>query len=185
MPKLRAFGKNVRAFFATRRRMPAIAQAVRRTNCVETLESRTLLSSTWYVAVNGNDSSPGTLAAPFRTIQQAANHAAWGDVVDIRGGTYHETVKPPHGGITFQDYNGESVTVSGADPVTGWGNYSGNIYQAPMSWDLGEGNNQVFVNGSPVNEARWPNTSIDLSHPTLSYASGVGGVEATSRCTIR
>jgi hypothetical protein len=153
----------------------AIAQAVRRTNCVETLENRTLLSNTWFVATNGNDSNPGTLAAPFRTIQQAANHAAWGDVVDIRGGTYRETVKPSHGGITFQNYNGESVTVSGADQLTGWSNYSGNIYQAPMSWDLGEGNNQVFVNGTLVNEARWPNTSIDLSHPTLAYASGVGG----------
>src|SRR6478736_5597021 len=149
MPKLRAFGSDVRAFFAMRRRRSAaIARAVRRTNCVETLENRTLLSSTWYVAVNGSDSNPGTLAAPFRTIQQAANHSAWGDAVDIRGGTYRETVKPPHGGITFQNYNGESVTVSGADQLGGWSNAGGNIYQAPMSWDLGEGNNQVFVNGT-------------------------------------
>src|SRR5579871_6908347 len=127
MPKLRAIGRNIRAIFARRRRgsSAALAQAVRRATCVESLEIRTLLSSTWFVATNGSDSNAGTLASPFRTIQQAANHAAWGDVVDIRGGTYHETVKPPHGGITFQNYNGESVTVSGADQLTGWSNYSG------------------------------------------------------------
>lgn len=177
MPKLRAFGRNVRAFFATRRRnsSAAIARAVRRTSCIESLENRTLLSNTWFVATTGNDSNPGTIAAPFRSIQQAANHAAWGDAVDIRSGTYRETVKPPHGGITFQNYNGESVTVSGADQLTGWSNFTGNTYQAPMSWDLGEGNNQVFVNGALVNEARWPNTSTDLSHPTLAYAGGMGG----------
>ena len=56
MPKLRAFGDNIRAFFASRRPHAAVAQAARRT-CVESLESRTLLSSTWYVAVNGSDSN--------------------------------------------------------------------------------------------------------------------------------
>jgi len=127
------------------------------------------------VAINGSDSNAGSLAAPFRTIQRAANQAGWGDTVDVRGGTYRETVKPSHGGITFQNYNGESVTVSGADQVTSWGSYSNNIYQTGMSWDLGEGNNQLFVNGQMVNEARWPNTGVDLSHPALEYATGMGG----------
>ena len=44
-----------------------------------------------------------------------------------------------------------------------------------MNWDLGDGNNQVFVDGRMINEARWPNTSLDLSHPTLSHVNSVSG----------
>jgi len=143
--------------------------------CIEALEDRRLLSSTFFVATWGNDSSAGTVGQPFRTIQRAANVANWGDTVDIMAGTYHESVHPAHSGVTFQAYNNQSVTVSGADPVGNWSGYRGNIYQASMPWDLGEGNNQVFVNGQAINEARWPNSGLDLSHPTLAHAQGVSG----------
>ena len=87
---------------------------------VEPLEDRVLLSSTWFVSPSGNDSSTGTLANPFRTIQRAASQASTGDTVDIRGGTYRETVRPAYSGVTFENYNGETVTVSGADVVSGF-----------------------------------------------------------------
>lgn len=45
-------------------------------------------ASTWHVATTGNDSNPGTLAAPFRTIQRAAGAVAPGDTVTIHAGTY-------------------------------------------------------------------------------------------------
>ncbi|WP_430784195.1 right-handed parallel beta-helix repeat-containing protein [Actinoplanes sp. G11-F43] len=48
----------------------------------------TAAATTLYVAVNGNDSSAGTLAAPFRTIQRAIAAAVAGDTVAVRGGTY-------------------------------------------------------------------------------------------------
>jgi len=145
---------------------------------VEVLENRTLLSSTYFVATNGSDSNPGSVSAPFKTIQHAANIARAGDVVDIRGGTYHETVHPVNSGtssapITFQAYNGESVTVSGADPITGWSSYGNSIYDASMPWSLGTGNDQVFVDGQMINYARWPNTSLDPSHPNLAHAQSV------------
>ncbi|HEX4792750.1 MAG TPA: right-handed parallel beta-helix repeat-containing protein [Humisphaera sp.] len=153
---------------------------------VETLERRTLLSTSWFVAPTGSDQNPGTLAAPFKTIQQAAAVAQAGDHVEIRAGTYHETVTPAHSGttgapITFEAYNNEAVFVSGADPVVGWSSYSGSIYQASMPWTLGEGSDQVFVDGQMINEARWPNTSLDPSHPTLEKASkvSVNGSTAT------
>src|SRR5579884_1586498 len=140
---------------------------------VEVLESRVLLSRAWYVAMSGTDAGDGSLAQPFRTIQHAADLATNGDTVFIRAGTYRETVKPASDGVTFEAYNGEDVTVSGADAVSGWSNSSGAIYRAAMPWDLGEGNNQVFVDGRMINEARWPNTSLDLSHPTLEAAPSV------------
>src|SRR5579862_7607482 len=97
---------------------------------VESLEDRQLLSS-WYVSPSGLDTNPGTLAKPFKTIQAAANIAVAGDKVEIETGTYHEMVTPVNSGIpgkpiTFEAYNGEKVTVTGADKITGWTKYSGN-----------------------------------------------------------
>jgi hypothetical protein len=42
----------------------------------------------YYVATNGNDSGPGTLAQPFASIAQAQQAASPGDTVYVRGGTY-------------------------------------------------------------------------------------------------
>jgi hypothetical protein len=157
MPKRAAVGTNLR---------------FRLTPAIEPLENRTLLSSTWFVATNGNDSGPGTLAQPFKTIQAAANIAQTGDTVDIEGGTYRETVHPAHSGVTFTNYKGQTVTLTGTDQVTGWSNNGGAVYKASMPWDLGEGSNQVFVDGQMVNEARWPNSSPDLLHPTEASVGG-------------
>jgi Right handed beta helix region len=139
------------------------------------LEDRTLLSS-WYVSTSGSDTASGSLTAPFRTIQHAANIAEPGDTVLIRAGVYHETVVPAHSGtsskpITYEPYKDESVTIDGADTITGWTLYKGSVYEAKVPWDLGTGNNQLFVDGVMVNEARFPNTGTDLSHPVLGSAA--------------
>jgi hypothetical protein len=136
------------------------------------LENRTLLSATYFVSPSGSNNGPGTLAQPFKTIQEAASAANWGDTVDIEAGTYRETVTPAHSGVTFTNYNGQAVTVSGTNTLTGWNNIGGSVYKASMPSDLGEGNNQIFVNGQMVNEARWPNLGPDLSNPTRSTVGG-------------
>ena len=151
----------------------AASRRKQRSAPIEPLEGRMLLSATWFVAPWGSDSAAGSLAQPLRTIQRAASVANSGDTVAIRGGIYRETVTPARNGITFEAYNGENVTVSGADVVANWAGYSANVYRAPMSWDLGEGNNQVFVDGRMINEARWPNTSSDVSHPTVETAPSI------------
>jgi len=141
----------------------------------ETLEPRFLLSRGWYVATTGIDSNPGTLDAPVRTIQRAATLAQPGDTVFIRAGTYHETVAPARSGsagapITFEAYNNEPVIIDGADPIGSWSRYGNSIYVASQPWGLGEGNDQVFVDDQMLNEARWPNTSLDVSHPAFASA---------------
>lgn len=45
----------------------------------------------YWVAPSGDDSSPGTLEQPFRTIQRAANAVVAGDTVVVRDGTYTDT----------------------------------------------------------------------------------------------
>ena len=147
-------------------------------NDVEQLEGRTLLSS-WYVSAgSGSDLNQGTLGQPFQTIQQAAKLAQPGDTVFIRGGIYRETVIPAHSGtaaapIVYQPYNGEQVTIDGADPLAGWSVYKNAIYQANFPWDLGDGQNQVFVDGQMINEARWPNVATDVAHPARASVSSV------------
>jgi len=50
-----------------------------------------LTGATYYVATDGSDANPGTMAAPFRTVQQGANAAFAGDTVVVRDGSYgHE-----------------------------------------------------------------------------------------------
>lgn len=78
------------------------------------------------VAANGSDSNPGTAAAPFRTIQHAADVALPGDVITVHEGVYRERIDPPRGGasdkkrITYQAAPGEKVVITGSEPMKGW-----------------------------------------------------------------
>src|SRR5258708_5975958 len=150
------------------------APSIRR-SCVEPLEDRLMLSRSWFVSPSGNDAGAGTISSPYRTIQRAASLANTGDVVDIEGGAYRETVKPAHSGVTFTNYGGQAVTVSGADVVGNFKDYSGHIYQTNIGSNLGEGNNQVFVDGQLMNEARFPNTSLDPSHQSQAHIQSYSG----------
>jgi hypothetical protein len=122
---------------------------------------------TKYVATTGNDTNPGTLAQPYRTIQKCATTVASGSSCLIRAGTYYETVTP-NSGITIAPYNGAAVTIDGSDPVTGWTRYKGSIYRAGASMSSGD-TNQVFVGQQMMTEARWPNGN-DLFHPVWATA---------------
>jgi len=48
-------------------------------------------SATYYVAVDGKDTNPGTLKEPLATIQKAQSLVNPGDTVYLRGGVYHMT----------------------------------------------------------------------------------------------
>lgn len=129
--------------------------------------------TTYYVVTTGSDQSAGTLDAPFRTVQHCASLAQAGDRCMIRAGVYRETVTPARSGtsaahISFEAYQGECVTVSGADLLTAtWKQYQGSIYVADTSLRF----IQLFANGQMLNEARWPNADPnDLVHMPLAKA---------------
>ena len=65
--------------------------------------SLTLSGATYYVAPNGSDSNPGTLASPFFTLNKAWTVVAAGDIIYMRGGTYHY-------GTTMNSLTGKSGT---------------------------------------------------------------------------
>src|SRR6476619_2837533 len=48
-------------------------------------------AATFYVATTGNDSNPGTLAQPFRTMRQGVSVLVPGDTTYVRAGTYFES----------------------------------------------------------------------------------------------
>jgi len=140
----------------------------------------------YYVATNGLDSNPGTLAQPFLTIQNAASLAAAGATVYIRAGTYRATVTVVANGasnapITFQAYSNEVVTIDGTDPITGWNTIGSNIWSAPMNWTVGV-EDQIFSNGVMLPSARWPNAGSDFPwqnsslkpSPDWTYATAAG-----------
>jgi len=158
------------------------------------LSVSSLRAATYYVAPGGSDGNPGSLASPYLTIQKAATVALPGDTVQIRAGTYRETVTPTNSGtagspITYRNYNNETVTISGADPITGvtWAQEgTTSIYRAtlpasgPGAMTLNN-QNQILVNGRPLVLARWPNVSADLSivRPNLSRITGMVNMGST------
>jgi hypothetical protein len=130
---------------------------------------------TFFVAPGGNDANRGSKAAPWRTIQHAANLAKAGDTVEVRQGIYNELVIPPASGnatqgfITFMSYPGETATIDGTGlPIPGGQaglftitdqgylivegfelrNYSTNLRsQVPIGiWVQGAGSNLQLVN---------------------------------------
>ncbi|WNQ11373.1 discoidin domain-containing protein [Paenibacillus aurantius] len=146
---------------------------------------------TYYVAVTGSDTNTGTSStSPYRTITKCAQVMAAGDTCVISSGTYRETVTPANSGtsssaaITFQAAPGATVIVSGTEIVSGWSPYSGSIYQANLSWDMGK-ENQLFIrNGTtvtPLWEARWPNIG---TYTLPGLKAGTAAADSGSATTL-
>jgi len=88
-----------------------------------------------------DDTGPGTIDRPFRSIAPAADRAESGDVVLVHQGVYRERVKPARGGepgrpITYTAAEGESVVIKGSDVYRGaWQAVAGspNVYRASLA----------------------------------------------------
>jgi parallel beta-helix repeat protein len=75
-------------------------------------------TTTYYVAISGNDSSPGTQGSPFRTVQKAVNMVKPGDTVIVRAGRYagfsrNNLRGAPGSPITIKAAPGEKATLDG------------------------------------------------------------------------
>ncbi|MCX7819112.1 MAG: DUF1565 domain-containing protein [Kiritimatiellae bacterium] len=89
----------------------------------------------YHVATTGDDANPGTAAAPFRTIQRAADLALPGDVITVHAGIYRERVNPRRGGdsperpIVYRAAPGEHVEIRGSEVVRGWTPLSNGVWR--------------------------------------------------------
>ena len=116
----------------------------------------------YYVSSTGSDDADGTSAAPWRTIQKAAEVMKAGDRCIVRAGIYREQIRPGRTGtadkpLEFIAADGDEVVIAGADPVTNWKSYRDGIYTAAVSWPI----DQVFVDGERMIPARHPNAGDD------------------------
>lgn len=95
-----------------------------------------------HVAATGNDSNPGTQAAPLLTIQRAADLAQPGDVITVHEGAYREGIRPPRGGesdakrITYQAAPGEKVEIKGSEVVKNWVKVQDDVWKVTIANSL-------------------------------------------------
>jgi hypothetical protein len=108
----------------------------------------------FHIAITGSDASPGTPAAPLRTIQRAADLAQPGDTVTVHAGVYRERVNPPRGGesdtkrIVYQAATGEQVVITGSEEVKNWEKVQDGVWKATLptsiSWRGGLRQNKLM-----------------------------------------
>lgn len=121
--------------------------------------------SVYYVAPAGDDLNPGSIGAPWATIQHAADTLGPGDVVYLRSGTYNEhvgiaTSGTPGASIDYTAHPGESPVIDG----TGVEGYT----------------NGVVVTGSYI---RLTGLEIRNWEGNGIWAEGAGFLEITN-CTL-
>ena len=145
---------------------------VSKTSRIEPLESRTMMS-TYVVSTAGSDQAAGSAAAPFRTLQQAANVVKAGDTVKVLPGNYTGFYLSERSGsasapITFEAEKGavintpnaktaDGINLEGASYVTIKGftvdNADGKITRAGIRSVT---NNHVVLSGNTIDRAgRW------------------------------
>ena len=131
-------------------------------------------AATYYVAPTGNDTNAGSLAAPWKTVNHAAQTVLPGDTCNIMAGTYRETAVLARSGtaaapITFQPYGTDVPVISGLAVVSGtWASDTNQAHvwnlSLPGGMPLGTGN-QMFVNGAMAPEARIPHHASAIPYP--------------------
>lgn len=142
------------------------------------------------VYVTPDGTGPGTQDHPT-SLAQAAQRAKAGDRVVLLPGLYRQTATVANSGsaeapIIFEAQDGAAVTISGAEPITGWKPFRGSIYVADMPGSFfssampGAGKklfapevhnqaDQIFADGKMMPIARWPNSpTLDPSFPAKS-----------------
>ncbi len=88
--------------------------------CVATVKSG--LTGDYYVATYGSDSNAGTSAAPWLTIQKAANTMTAGKTTIVRSGTYNERVTQSTSGSSGSVITFRGDTSYGMPLINGAGN---------------------------------------------------------------
>ena len=128
----------------------------------------------FYVSPSGNDNNPGSIAKPFHSIQKAkeavryalAKNSVQNINIFLRGGDYFvdKTIcfddrdGNTNAVVKYSGYQKEKAFINGGVPVTGWVNYSGNIFRAKLPEQLkGRDFYRLFDDGKSAVLARHPN----------------------------
>jgi hypothetical protein len=112
--------------------------------------------TTYYVATaanGGSDSNPGTVTAPWATINHAGTVATAGQTVEVEDGIYNQTVTlQSHSGTSSSLITFESMNKWGAqiEPTSTTGNSSYSVYLAGVSYVAWK---NFYVTGTPTNDS--------------------------------
>lgn len=147
--------------------------------------SNAVTGRVWHVSqrAGASDALDGSADHPFRTISRAAEVAQAGDTVLIHEGTYRETVRPQHDGtatspIVYKAADGENVTISAFEEVTGFVQYDDTRWVASMN-SIGYDRNFITYGDEILREGRHPNTDTKIDGITgepLAVHPGSNGV---------
>lgn len=144
-----------------------------------------------HVAKTGSDSGAGTSAAPYLTINKAAQEAQPGDTVVVHAGLYREWVRPARGGtgedarITYTDAGDGEVTIKGSEEIDTWTRQSGDVWKVTLpdsffgsfnpytakQWQGGEGGSFPGYSAGDV----YLNEQAYYQKPSLSAVTAAAG----------
>jgi hypothetical protein len=109
--------------------------------------------------------TPDRAAPGFHTIAACFAGARPGDTCRLAPGRYAETAIPPSGTMLAGQ---AGSLIDGTDPLSGWTAQGGNIWTIPYTRPHAITAVQIFIDGKPGNEARWPNATPDPIRPAWS-----------------
>jgi hypothetical protein len=118
-------------------------------------------AATKYVSTTGSNSTgDGTIGNPWRTITFGQGNCNPGDTLEIRGGTYVESVVSTANGtagspIIVQNFSAENVVIQPTASTTGWDMNASHIY-----WRT-NGGGTFGINGTNIVSGGWSNIRMD------------------------
>jgi hypothetical protein len=144
------------------------------------------LAATYTVSIDGNDSSPGTVEQPFRTIAKATARLQPGDTCFIQAGTYREEVVLKTTGTagkairmvgaTHPD-GSPAVVLDGTEPLDGeWKKVRVNGVEAYFI-PCDQPTVQLFYKGEMMTEARWPDQPFSRIWDRTTWAKSEKGAQ--------
>ena len=110
-----------------------------------------------------NSAAPSRTPGAFRTIGACVAAARSGDRCLVAAGRYRETVTG-RSGISVEAAPGGPAIIDGTDPLEGWVPLGGGLWSIAYTRSASIPTIQIFIDGVPGNQARWPNASADPVH---------------------
>jgi len=116
----------------------------------------------YYVSPSGNDSNPGTISQPWKTLNKAARSVVPGNIVYIRAGTYYEYVTISRSGTSSQPI--QFLAFPGEIPVLDGKNTLPNSEDGLLTLD----GDWIIVEGLEVKNSIYYGIALYGKHNTLT-----------------